>query len=250
MSVHLAKSGTACGAMTLEGDITPDTFLAAKDCLVQSSAKNKTVVITASGGGSWESALALGILIHRHGWNVEVVDYCASSCANFIFPAGKVKYLHGEALLLFHGGPYQENILEQVIAADQPSAVISAPAEAKEPAHARMEGHVVIDDRGAERLQVLEFLSIRNVSGATDLVTRLRHATDRFYEELGVNKLLPTYGQIGKYESIYKSYKYGGFIYPLDSLRRLGIGNIEVKGGEWHPERHRDYPDVYEVTYP
>jgi len=61
---------------------------------------------------------------------------------------------------------------------------------------------------------------------------------------------LPEYGQIGGYESLYKSYKYDGFIYRLDSLRRLGIRNIELKEGEWHPERHPDYKDVYEVTYP
>jgi len=67
---------------------------------------------------------------------------------------------------------------------------------------------------------------------------------------LGINPLLPGYGQIGAYESLYKSYKYGGFIYRLDSLRRLGIGNIELKDGEWHPERHPAYHDVYEVTFP
>jgi len=37
---------------------------------------------------------------------------------------------------------------------------------------------------------------------------------------------------------------------PRDSLGRLGIGNIELKGGEWRPERRRAYPDVYEVTHP
>jgi hypothetical protein len=65
-----------------------------------------------------------------------------------------------------------------------------------------------------------------------------------------MNPWLPTYGQIGVYEPLYKSYKYGGFIYRLDSLSRLGVGNIEVKNGEWHPERSPAYQDVYEVTYP
>jgi hypothetical protein len=30
----------------------------------------------------------------------------------------------------------------------------------------------------------------------------------------------------------------------------LGISNIELKQGEWQPERHPDYKEVYEVTYP
>ncbi len=257
MSVHSEKKSTDSDQITLTGMITPDTFLGFQDRLVRSTAKNKTFVVTESGGGNWESALALGILIHRHGWNVEVVDVCASSCANFIFPAGKVKYLHANALLLFHGGPHQENVMAQAIEADRAAAASSAPAvdsapvEAKDPDHTRKEGHVVVDDQGALRLRVLEFLSITNVSSGVELVTRLRDASDRFYEELGVNTLLPGYGQMGRYEPIYKSYKYGGFFYRLDSLRKLGVGNIEVKGGgQWHPEHHRDFRDLYEVTYP
>jgi hypothetical protein len=249
VSVHSAKYGAICNTITLTGEITPQTFLAVKDCLVNSEAKTKTFVVTNSGGGSWESGLALGILIHRHGWDVEIVDLCASSCANFIFPAGKVKYLHEEALLLFHGGPHQHNVIAQLIEADNAAANGSLAAVAN-PDRARMEGHIVVDDQGAQRLQVLEFLSITNITGPVDLASRLIKASDQFYQDLGVNFLLPHYGQIGKYEPIYKAYEYGGFVYGLDSLRRLGIGSIEMKGGEWRPERHRDFHDVYEVVYP
>ena len=49
---------------------------------------------------------------------------------------------------------------------------------------------------------------------------------------------------------MYKSYEHGGFVYSLDSLHRLGIDHIELKDGEWHPERHPDYQFIYEVTYP
>jgi hypothetical protein len=252
MSVHFAKANPACDTLTLTGDISPEIFFAAKDCLVNSSAKEKTFVVTQSGGGNWESALALGILIHRHGWNVEVVDLCASSCANFIFPAGRVKYLHRNALLLFHGGPHQQNLSDQVrtLEADQASAVTNVPVTAKDPGRARMEGRANVDDQSAPRLKVREFLSITDVSSAADLLTKLTNASDRFYEELGVNLQLPTFGQTGRYEPTYKAYKYNGFTYRLDSLRRLGINNIELKDGEWHPERNRMYPDVYEVTYP
>jgi hypothetical protein len=250
-----------CDTLTLTGDITPQVFFEAKDCLVKSTAKEKTFVVAGSNGGDWESALALGILIHKHGWDVEIADICASSCANFIFPAGKKKYLHDDSMLLYHGGPHQQNMLEKMKAAEQAymahyasvanstSAVNTAPVQLQDP-HARMEGHALIDDQGPLRLKVREFLSIRNVSSPEDLVAKLTSASDRFYEELGVNILLPHYGQIGRYEPTYKAYEFGGFIYRLDSLARLGLGNIEVKGGEWHPERHREYHDVYEVTYP
>jgi hypothetical protein len=248
-SVHSEGNSDAGDPITLAGMITPDTFLALKDRLIHSSATNKTLVVTESGGGSWESALALGILIHQHGWNVEVVDLCASSCANFIFPAGKEKYLHDKALLLFHGGPHQENLLAKSIEVER-AAMSGAPLEARDPGQERTEGHALIDEKGPQRLQVLEFLAIRNLATADEYVSKLTTASDRFYEELGVNVLLPTYGQTGGYEPTYKSHKYGGFMYRLDSLRRLGIRDIHLEDGEWHPERNPVYQDVYEVTYP
>jgi hypothetical protein len=177
------------------------------------------------------------------------VDLCASSCANFIFPAGKVKYLHSNALLLFHGGPHQHNMMAKFVDAEN-AAAQGVQAKVIDPDHAKTEGGVVIDGKSAERREVLEFLSITNVTGSVDLVTRLTRASDQFYEDLEVNVLMPHYGQIGRYESIYKSYKYGGYFYRLDSLRRLGVKNIEVKGGDWHPERNPEYSNVYEVAYP
>jgi hypothetical protein len=251
MSAHSEKKDAPCDKITITGNITPEIFLAAKDCLVNSTAKKKTFVVEESGGGNWESALALGILIHRHGWDVEVVGLCASSCANFIFPAGKVKYLHRESMLLFHGGPHQENLMSLATAMDQALATKSAPAGANEFGHINKEGNFAVDtDRSAMRQEVLNFLSVGDAPTVVELATRLRTRSDQFYEESGVNPLLGSYGQTGTYEPIYKSYKYLGFTYRLDSLRRLGLGNIEVIGGEWHPERNRAYPDVYEVTYP
>lgn len=252
---------TVCDTLTLTGKITPQVFFEARNCLVRSKAKEKTFVVKASEGGDWESALALGILIHRHGWDVEVVDFCASACANFIFPAGKKKSLHAESLLLYHGGPHQQNMLEKMKSAEQaymasyasgtirPSIVHSTPAQVQDP-HVGMEGSVTVDQRGPLRLKVQEFLSIQDVSNTDERFARLVSASDRFYEELGVNILLPHYGQIGRYEPKYEAYQLIGFLYRLDSLARLGVGNIEVQGGEWHPERHRGYHEVYEVTYP
>lgn len=246
---HSEKNDVPCDTLTLTGDISPQTFFEARDCLVRSTAKEKTFVVAESNGGDFESALAMGILIHKYGWDVEVVDICASSCANFIFPAGKKKYLHSDSMLLFHGGPHQKNLLEKAKAAEQSYMANPSAARVPDP-HARMEGTPRFDDQGPLRLKVREFLAVKDVSDAEDLVAKLTAVSDRFYQELGVNLLLPNYGQIGRYEPKYQAYERGGFIYRLDSLARLGVSNIEVKGGEWHPERHRAYADVYEVTCP
>lgn len=232
------------------GDISSQAFIDLRDRLVQSTAEKKTFVVKDSTGGDGFAALAIGILLHRHNWDVEIVDLCASSCAIFIFPAGKTKYLNRHSMLLFHGGPHQENMLEMIEKGRQELAKNGAPVDSVTYGHEGKEGYVrfTANTSPAEQ-EVLDFLSIK-ASTLPDKLVAIRHASDQFYQELGINPLLGTYGQIGDYETVYKSYKHGGFIYRLDSLRRLGIANIELKDGEWHPERHPDYKYVYEVTYP
>jgi hypothetical protein len=65
-----------------------------------------------------------------------------------------------------------------------------------------------------------------------------------------VNIDLPTFGQKGIYEDICLSRKYRGFYYDIESLKNMGIDNIEIEGGSWQPEVNRIYHDFYEVKYP
>lgn len=240
-----------CDTITLAGEITPEIFARFRGCLTRSFARKKTFVVAASSGGDNIAALALGTLIHRHNWDVEIVDYCASACANFIFPAGKKKYLNRQSLLLFHGGPYQENLLEWANMFKPEPSMSDAPTEPVTLGQVNKENTLIsIPTKSVAYKELHKFMSIPDVSSPVDIVVALRKGSDQFYQELGINPLLSTYGQLGDYEPKYKSYQYVGFIYRLDSLRRLGIGNIELTEGEWHPERHPAYPEVYEVTYP
>lgn len=242
--------------VVLTGEITPDTFFSNKECLITSQAKNKRVIARNSDGGNWESSLALGTLIHRHGWDVEVQGYCASSCAIFVLPAGRVKYLHSDSLPIFHGGPHQANLREQYEAADRANAALAAgtltgPVQVQVPGREKKEGSATYDPGGSEaRRRVRQFLGIPDAATEVGTMLNLVEASDRYYADLGLDVHLGTYGQIGRYESTYQAYKSFGFWYPLDSLRRLGVNNIEVMGGEWHPERNPEFPALYEVTYP
>jgi len=248
--LFLQDEDLRCDTATVTGNITPETFVKLRGCLARSFAPKKTFVITASGGGDNAAALALGILIHKHNWDVEVVDYCASACANYIFPAGKTKYLNRHSMLLFHGGFYQENLLEMAKMFKPDPSMSGAPAASVILGQINKENTLSITPKSISYKELNEFLSIPDVSTPVEIILALRKASDQLYQELGINPLLSTYGQLGAYEPIYKSYKYVGFVYRLDSLRRLGIRNIELKDGEWHPERHPGYPEAYEVKYP
>ncbi|KAF1719098.1 hypothetical protein SAMN06296416_103282 [Pseudoxanthomonas wuyuanensis] len=68
-----------------------------------------------SGGGDVEAGLDLGGLILKHGLDVRVTgDVCLSSCANYVFVAGKSKIIEPGALVLWHGSMMQKNLLSNV----------------------------------------------------------------------------------------------------------------------------------------
>ncbi len=60
-------------------------------------------VLIASGGGHVAPALRMARVIHDRGMDVEVFGQCFSSCANYIFPAGKNKSITALGLVGWHG---------------------------------------------------------------------------------------------------------------------------------------------------
>lgn len=75
----------------------------------QSHPKPKILQIT-SGGGDTMLGLDLGEWIFAKQLDVEVVRYCASSCANYIFTAGKRKILRPDSIVFWHGGAHQKDL--------------------------------------------------------------------------------------------------------------------------------------------
>ena len=60
--------------------------------------KPSTLVIT-SGGGNVDLGMDLGEFILEHDLDVKVNTFCFSSCANYVFTAGKNKWLGENAIL-------------------------------------------------------------------------------------------------------------------------------------------------------
>lgn len=79
--------------------------------------------VVESAGGELRPALAIASEMERLGVDVLVGGVCASSCAQFLFMAGRNKYVLSEGKLLFHGGPIPEASIERMNL--PPSAVAS-----------------------------------------------------------------------------------------------------------------------------
>ena len=60
------------------------------------------LVITST-GGEVEAGIDLGYWVHQHQVDVEVPEYCLSSCANYVFTSGKHKYIREGAVVAWHG---------------------------------------------------------------------------------------------------------------------------------------------------
>ncbi|CAN4280034.1 ATP-dependent Clp protease proteolytic subunit [Pseudoxanthomonas sp. LjRoot125] len=72
---------------------------------LSSAAMKVKLVVVDSDGGEMRPAIAIAHLIERMGADVIVGRMCASSCAQFIFMAGRRKYVMEGGHVLFHGGP-------------------------------------------------------------------------------------------------------------------------------------------------
>lgn len=91
----------------INGELGFDTSVALKALVRNHAGQIKFVVIT-SPGGYLTPALDMADIIDRNEYDVVVGGVCASSCAQFLFMAGRVKYLLDGAILAFHGGPISD----------------------------------------------------------------------------------------------------------------------------------------------
>ena len=66
-----------------------------------------------SRGGELVASMELGNAIHTHGLSVIVTHACNSSCANYIFPAGRKRKIDDGAFVLWHGDARQWNFVER-----------------------------------------------------------------------------------------------------------------------------------------
>jgi hypothetical protein len=215
-------------------------------------------LVIRSTGGDLHAGMMFGDFIHQQQMSVEVVDFCISSCANYIFLAGATKILNSNALVVFHGGPKQANfrsLMQQAYAQDAAPGTVFG-----------REGYEAIISRNEARRAVTNARSGRNSPCAQDEILNFNGQCEAFgpeqrlqyiiylEEELysrfnpQMDKNIPYYGQLGEYETTYLAYRYFGFYYDVETLAKLNVRNVVVKGGEWRPQTNPLFRQVYEVS--
>lgn len=211
-----------------------------------------------SSGGDLDAGMMFGDFISKVNMSVEVIDYCISSCANYVFLAGGTKILNTNSLVIFHGGPKQANFR---------SLMQQAYSESAKPGKVfgREGFEAIISTTEARRRISMRSNKQQSPCGKDEVLTnygrcepfgpeqRLQYIIyleNELYARINpmMDKNIPYYGQLGKYESTYRAYEYFGFYYSLESLAKLNVANVEIKGGVWQPQRNPLFREVYEVT--
>lgn len=104
--VTLAEGGEA---VVYRGMLETPAIIQVEDLIRDTNGRVKRLVID-SGGGEINLGMDLAELVIENGLDVVVEKLCASSCANYVFPAGKTKRITPGALVLWHGSVIQDEI--------------------------------------------------------------------------------------------------------------------------------------------
>lgn len=174
------------------------------------AAERPRILVVTSSGGDVEAGMELGTWIFERQIDVHVPEYCISSCANYVFTAGRRKVLGPKALLIWHGGATQEGLAE------------AAPCE-----HLETLGFPC-DEQELKRL-LLETLA------------RTQRLEAAFFARIGVEQDITVLGQRPEYDCR-EGYEYIGWYYSIADMAKLGVTNVSVVGGDWRPSA--PFPDV------
>ena len=96
----VASISAADGVLTFDGPIQPGSLEKVQQAVASQSIHTLKI---RSGGGSVIEAIGIARWMHGNGVNVVVYGGCFSSCANYIFPAGKEKHIVNGGIVGWHG---------------------------------------------------------------------------------------------------------------------------------------------------
>ena len=91
-----------------KGDITAAANAQARELYNRATNPPERLVITSNGGRVLDG-LELAEWVHEQTLDVEIGDQCLSSCANYVFPAARTKWLRRDSVLVWHGSAWQES---------------------------------------------------------------------------------------------------------------------------------------------
>jgi hypothetical protein len=174
--------------------------------LYESLEEKPKVLSIQSIGGNVLTGISLGRWVRANGLDVRVLEYCLSSCANYVFPAGGRKIVSNFALIGYHGGAS--------------SAYLGLFAASKK---------VLAEQPRSEGFKKL----------ADSMLNDVRNQAQQelaFLKTLGVDADLVSRGQEDRYQRLFKEHpETKGWTYSAADFERMGVHRIDVINPPWLP---------------
>jgi len=163
-----------------------------------------TVLSIRSRGGPVQHGMELGRWVRAHKLDIKVLEYCMSSCANYVFPAAQHKTVSNFAVIGLHGGPGSGQFAFDAATQKMFDAM---PPEQRS---AMMDGlKATIKEQGDKEAAYLK--------------------------EIGVGADHTTLGQQARYQQRMRPDNVAGWTYSAADFARMGVGDIAVINPPWRP---------------
>jgi hypothetical protein len=175
--------------------------------LFDSAQKKPAILSIRSKGGPTDAGMELGRWVHAKGLTVKVMEYCFSSCANYVFTAAPRKVVSNVAVVGYHGGLSSTSF---TLDSAQEAGLKSHPAAQREIARAKLEQSI----RESLAPQV--------------------EAERAFFSLIGVQQRITTLGQAPD-AMRNASDKSVGWTYSVEDFAKLGVRDIRVVNPPWQP---------------
>ncbi|CAM3458794.1 hypothetical protein [Shewanella pealeana] len=209
---ELTKVSLKKDTIYYEGALTEDANQAAFLLFEEHTDLIKWISIK-SKGGEVNNGMDLGEFIFKHNIGVEVIDYCISSCANYVFSSSITHRISNHAVIGFHGGT--TGMLEAT-----KEYLKSLPEASQSSARASFEQYIA----------------------ATTL--REKH----FFNVIGVDQEITYLGQNPNYQKVHQAEDYVGWYYSLEDLAKFGVRNISVIDPPWKFNQLSDKVKFFKVS--
>ncbi|WP_020407451.1 hypothetical protein [Hahella ganghwensis] len=172
-----------------------------------------TRLVINSSGGDTVYGRKMGRWVKDNITILEVQGGCFSSCANYIFPAAKIKRIQESAFVGWHGSESQFDVLamsapdktgEDILQEEVRQAMLMAMPE--------LEGNPTLDEEVARELA-------RSRQSQKD--------EHKFFEELGINSQFTIYGLLPEHLSAFEASGKRGWGFTIEDMKKLGLGEVQ-----------------------